>query len=164
LHIPPLRERRGEIPVLAEGFLRQICQELGRPEPRLSAEVMAALSENDWPGNVRELKNVIERAVLLCAGPEVGLDHLPAKRRAPSIRSAVLNDHTGSAYGERQPAPADEPPRERTPPPSDERQRILDALASCAGNQSRAAKLLDMPRRTFVAKLDRYRIPRPNKG
>ena len=165
LHIPPLRERRSEIPVLAEGFLRQICQELGRTEPRLPPEVMAALTDADWPGNVRELKNVIERAVLLCAGPAIGLEHLPAKRRSPAPGpAAALNEHTGRAYGER-PGPMNEAPVRETPPePSDERQRILDALATCAGNQSRAAKLLDMPRRTFVAKLDRYRIPRPNKA
>jgi len=59
------------------------------------------------------------------------------------------------------PAPPDSTPSSNG---GDERQRILDALAACAGNQSRAAKRLGMPRRTFVAKLDRYQIPRPNKG
>jgi two-component system response regulator AtoC len=158
IRIPPLRERRSEIRPLAMSFLHEICQELGRPEPRLSHEVMAALEQGDWPGNVRELKNVIERAVLLCGGAQIGLEHLPEKRRSPAVRAVISSERTDALPREPLAAP------DRTPEPSDERQRIMDALAACAGNQSRAAKLLDMPRRTFVAKLDRYRIPRPNKG
>jgi len=159
IRIPPLRERRSEIQPLAHRFLREICQELGRPEPALSDEVKAALEQNEWPGNVRELKNVIERAVLLCGGTRIGLEHLPEKRRSPVVRAAVPPERTDGAA-----RAAHASPPSSTPEPGDERKRIMEALAACAGNQSRAAKLLNMPRRTFVAKLDRYRIPRPNKG
>jgi two-component system response regulator AtoC len=158
IRIPPLRERRSEIRPLAQSFLREICRELGRPEPVLSDPVMAALEQNEWPGNVRELKNAIERAVLLCGGTTIGLEHLPEKRRSPMVRAALPPERTDGA------SRAAEEPGETTPEPGEERKRIMDALAACAGNQSRAAKLLNMPRRTFVAKLDRYRIPRPNKG
>jgi len=167
IRIPPLRERRSEIRPLAGSFLREICQELGRTQPHVSEGVFMALEQHDWPGNVRELKNVIERAVLLCGGATIGLEHLPEKRRVPVVRAAVPNDRTDAAMV------PDAPPRLRdgpglpaaiSPGAEDERKRIMDALAACAGNQSRAAKLLDMPRRTFVAKLDRYHIPRPNKG
>jgi len=159
IRIPPLRERRSEIRPLAETFLRDICRELGRSAPVLSAEVLKALESRDWPGNVRELKNVIERAVLLCAGSAIGLEHLPEERRAPAAPAGVSAEHTLRARGNDSSGV-----RESTPIPGDERQRMLDALAACAGNQSRAAKLMGMPRRTFVAKLERYQIPRPNKG
>ncbi|HEY4185152.1 MAG TPA: sigma 54-interacting transcriptional regulator [Polyangia bacterium] len=158
IQIPPLRERRGEIRPLAEMFLRDICNELGRPLPSLSLEVVNALESRDWPGNVRELKNVIERAVLLCGGTAIGIEHLPEERRAAAIRAVVGVENTLRSGRDEMALP------ELTPNGGDERQRILDALASCAGNQSRAAKLMGMPRRTFVAKLDRYQIPRPNKG
>ena len=126
-----------------------------------------ALEQHDWPGNVRELKNVIERAVLLCGGVTIGLEHLPEKRRAPVVRAAVPNDRTDAAVmadGVPRPREAAGVPAGVPPGAEEERKRIMDALAACAGNQSRAAKLLEMPRRTFVAKLDRYHIPRPNKG
>ena len=163
IRIPPLRERRSEIRPLAQSFLSEICQELGRPEPRLTEAVLLALDQDDWPGNVRELKNVIERAVLLCGGATIGVEHLPEKRRSPLLRSAVPSENTDP--GRRaDPARPHEIGSEPTAAAGDERKKIMDALAACAGNQSRAAKMLDIPRRTFVAKLDRYRIPRPNKS
>jgi DNA-binding NtrC family response regulator len=154
LRIPPLRERRSEIRPLAETFLRQICAELRRPEPLLSPAVLAALDGKSWPGNIRELKNVIERAVLLCSGTEIGLEHLPDERPSPAGRLADVRrkvpDTGPHATGLSSAQAA-------------ERQAIVDALAACAGNQSRAAKMLGMPRRTFVARLDAYQIPRPKK-
>jgi two-component system, NtrC family, response regulator AtoC len=185
LQIPPLRERRGEILPLAEGFVRDICRDLKRPEPRLSPMVTIWLERQAWPGNIRELKNVIERAVLLCVGGEIGLEHLPEDRpvrsHEPPLRpTADLTDRAQLATAAS--ASAREPTEERddAPPPNggirrlptnrlaptadSDKQKILDALASCAGNQSRAAKLLGMPRRTFVARLDRYDIPRPKKN
>jgi two-component system response regulator AtoC len=176
IRIPPLRERRTEIRPLAETFLRQICQELRRPEPRLSAEAVAALERNDWPGNIRELKNVIERAVLLCTGSTIEVEHLPEAKRRPAAANG-LGDVVGAAGVVGGAVAGVVAPWERTAGPRvanetpdlssaqlDDRQRIMDALASCAGNQSRAAKLLGMPRRTFVARLDRYQIPRPKKN
>jgi DNA-binding NtrC family response regulator len=173
IRIPPLRERRSEIPALAETFLRQVCQELRRPEPRLSAETLATLHRRDWSGNIRELRNVIERAVLLCPGQEIGIEHLPEER--PRKRPALvldLPDRTDRHSVDSRPdiPPLQTGPRvpkptpDAGPTPAHEKQRILDALASCAGNQSRAAKLLGMPRRTFVARLDRYQIARPKKN
>lgn len=196
IRIPPLRERTSEIPSLAGTFLRQVCQELRRPEPRLTTEVLLALQRREWAGNIRELKNVIERAVLLCAGSEIRTEHLPEERPRKSSsghengaggRGAGPHDsgrdapdrtgrpdrtdglglgpgNDGRYAGSHPTAPR---PRNETPDPAGavslDKQRILDALASCAGNQSRAAKLLGMPRRTFVARLDRYQIARPKK-
>ena len=143
LTIPPLRSRLEEIRPLAETFARQICRDLGRQAPLLPPASVSHLEAYAWPGNIRELKNVIERAVLLCEGPMLEPQHMPLER--PLTESQKL---TSSGAG----------------PARNERDRIVEALASCAGNQSRAAKMLGIPRRTFVTKLDAYRIPRPKKG
>ena len=175
IRIPPLRERRSEIRPLAETFLRQVCVELGIREPRLSAPVIDELRRRSWPGNIRELRNVIERAVLLATGDELGVELLPEERgprRSERDGTATnrLAENAGGPPGpdrHRAPleaaGPARAPTAEVRPSAEDDKQRILDALAACAGNQSRAAKLLGMPRRTFVARLDRYNIARPKK-
>jgi two-component system response regulator AtoC len=145
LTIPPLRARLEEIRPLAETFARQICRDLGRQPPVLPPASVAHLEAYGWPGNIRELKNVIERAVLLCEGPVLEPQHLPLER--PVSESQRL-------------ATAAAP----TPTHNSERDRIVAALAACAGNQSRAAKMLGIPRRTFVSRLDAHKIPRPKKG
>jgi two-component system response regulator AtoC len=195
LVIPPLRDRREEILPLAERFVREFCQDLQRPEPKLSPMVIAWLERQPWDGNIRQLKHAIERAVLLCVGPEIRLEHMPstqppqAAAPRPTLTGADLTNRAlalplsvapvrngnGGAHdrdrgGDRSGgrvvedrgsifaggAPADRQDVDR--------QSILDALAACAGNQSRAARMLGMPRRTFVARLDRYDdIPRPKK-
>ncbi len=76
LHVPPLRERKPDIPVLAEHFLRRFCEREGVPVKRLDAEAAALLSDYAWPGNVRELRNLMERAAILVGGPEVGAGDL----------------------------------------------------------------------------------------
>jgi transcriptional regulator with AAA-type ATPase domain len=149
LTIPPLRARVGEIRRLAETFVAQICRELGRPEPAIPERVAVMLEAYSWPGNIRELKNVMERAVLLCTGPVIGFEHLPLDKLAAPPASSPGHAPSGDSI------PAG---------PPDERQKIIDALAACAGNQSRAAKLLGISRRTLVARLDDYKIPRPKKS
>jgi transcriptional regulator with GAF, ATPase, and Fis domain len=74
IDVPPLRERREDVPLLARHFVQQVAQRLGRPAPDLAPAVLARLESYPWPGNVRELGNVIERAMIL--DPEHGLDHL----------------------------------------------------------------------------------------
>jgi two-component system response regulator AtoC len=155
LTIPPLRERRSEIPHLAGIFTRRICRELGRAEPQLPPPILAILDQYAWPGNIRELKNMIERAVLLCDGPAIGLDHLPAEKFDPARAHRPTPPPV-------QPLAAEE--RTRTPTQQNERLRIIEALNACAGNQSRAAQRLGISRRTLVTKLDTYRIPRPKKA
>jgi two-component system response regulator AtoC len=95
LTIPPLRERREDIPALVDAYLEHFRTRLGRPVRRVSGEAQSALESHSWPGNVRELVNVIERAVLLCAGHEVGVDDLPpsivgdARPRVPGLSAAL---------------------------------------------------------------------------
>src|SRR4029079_18655190 len=149
LTIPPLRSRLEEIRPLAETFLRQICRDLGREPPLLPQASVAHLESYGWPGNIRELKNVIERAVLLCEGPILEPQHMPLERPLSESQKLPASGTPGGAA-----AAAG----------NSERDRIMEALAACAGNQSRAAKMMGMPRRTFVSRLDEYKIPRPKKG
>ncbi|MBI3183628.1 MAG: sigma 54-interacting transcriptional regulator [Myxococcales bacterium] len=143
--IPPLRERSGEIEPLARSYVRRFCEQLGRQPLALSAAAVSQLGRYAWPGNVRELRNVIERAVLLCAGEEIGSEHLPQDKLATSLSFE---------------APAEPLPEGRT---EAERQRILDALARSAGNQTQAAKLLGIARRTLINRLEEFGIVRPRK-
>jgi Nif-specific regulatory protein len=131
--IPPLRERKIDIPVLAEHFLGRYCRELNRPPRSLSPEAMEALVAHTWPGNVRELQNVLERAVVLSPNPILTPRDFP-----PDVRTR------GSV-----PAPLmiDEPPADLPLPAAVEefkRARIRAALARTGHNQTRAAGLLGM--------------------
>jgi len=134
----PLRERRDAIPRLAARFLAG-AMPAGREPPRIAAATLAALVAHDWPGNVRELRTVMERAAVLCEGDEVRIAHLLLDAPAPAAAST-------------------RPPIEQH---GDERQRIIDALEACAGNQTRAAQMLGISRTTLVNKLAIHRIPRP---
>ncbi len=152
LSIPPLRERTGQIGPLALQFLGEACKRAGRPPLPLRAEVLAALEAYAWPGNVRELKAVIERAVLLARGASPAVRHLlfaPPTHDAPPAPAP--------------PAPPPTPAAEAAPGADDraERERIIKALEQCAGNQTRAAKLLGVSRSTLINKVRFHRIPRP---
>ncbi len=92
IDIPPLRRRRGDIPLMAEAFLERYARELGRRELRLSDEAMRALAEHPWPGNVRELQNALERAAILCDGASIRPEHLrlgPVGSGGPTIADVV---------------------------------------------------------------------------
>jgi two-component system response regulator AtoC len=158
LVVPPLRERSDEIVALVDTFIAQMSHETARPTvPHVSREAMNCMLAYSWPGNIRELRNVLERAFVLCDGVEIGLRHLPVEK----MNRAVVDQPAGAAVVA--PLGGELPPID-DPKKAAERQRILDALAECASNQTRAAELLGMPRRTFVYKLDYYGIPRPQKG
>ena len=96
IYLPPLRERREDIPVLVRRFIREFTEEHGRPFPGLSAEAMAMLAEYSWPGNVRELRNLLESMVVLSHGREIGPADLPRQiREGGSAR--FLPVHVGPA-------------------------------------------------------------------
>jgi len=142
--IPPLRERSEEILPLARHFLS-----LRTDRSDLTASAAHALIGYPWPGNVRELNNVLERAALLASGPTIDLRHLPTER----MRS-VLRVVESAA-----------PPRPAmlTPEKAAERERIVEALAATAGNQSHASRMLGIARTTLIARIEEYGIPRPRK-
>ncbi len=179
LVLPPLRERADEIRNLAELFVGQFCAAEGRPTLIVSAEALLILEGHSWPGNVRELKNVIERAVLLATGPAILPEHLPLERLGrtlPQILPAAPSYGTStpsvafSAFNATNPTipppaalPSDIAATAQLGSPDKERQRIVRALESCAGNQSRAAKLLGISRRTLINRIEALGIARPRK-
>jgi two-component system response regulator AtoC len=148
LVIPPLRERPAELEPLARHFLEHACAASHRPVPSLSPAALAQLRSYAWPGNIRELRNLCERALLLCSGDVILPEHFSM--------SAPDSPFTATSA-----APADTITTGALP--SDERERVIEALARCAGNQSRAAKLLGISRKTLVARLDAFGLPRPRK-
>jgi len=152
--IPPLRERIAEIAPLAERFLAAAGHTLDRAEPlRLSPEAVGYLERYVWPGNVRELRNVIERAAVLASGDLI----LPADLPSNVTRVARAARGTGTE------APASSDGSEPDPGKAAERQRIVAALEQCAGNQTRAAKLLGISLRTLVNRLAEHKLARPRK-
>jgi transcriptional regulator with PAS, ATPase and Fis domain len=142
LVIPPLRARTDEIASLARLFLDTAAKRDGRPVPTLSAAAVKLLESYPWPGNIRELRNDMERAFLLAAGAAITPEDLPLEKMRGAPVAAPVAPAPAVSRGE-------------------DYQRIVDSLARCSGNQTRAAKLLGMSRRTFCARLKAYNIPRP---
>jgi DNA-binding NtrC family response regulator len=183
LFVPPLRSRLEEIESLARTFIAQAAQRAGTgDQPALSPEALERLKAYSWPGNVRELRNAIERAVLLCGPGPIRVEHLPTEKmgatRAPispssgdgaaSRASAASGDFDAPTVTAMKAAPVSRPSdsiraldlqREAL-----ERQHILETLDACAGNQTRAAKMLGISRGTLLARLDAFGIPRPRKA
>jgi DNA-binding NtrC family response regulator len=163
--LPPLRERRDEVLPLAEQFVASAASPLGRTF-RLAEDAKQWLTSHDWPGNIRELRNACERAVLLATGSLIERHHLttvddPMKRPpAPRIRTAQTVPPTA---GVPTTAAADMPTQVRATVAELEKQRIVEALDRCAGNQTRAAEMLGISRRTLINRLDEYGIARPRK-
>ena len=163
--IPPLRDRRDEILPLAEQFVTAAAAPLGRSFA-FSEDAKQWLTAHDWRGNIRELRNACERAVLLATGTLIERHHLttiddPAKR--PPNQSMRRSQTIPPPPGVRAPSAADMPTQVRATVAELEKQRILEALERCAGNQTRAAEMLGISRRTLINRLDEYGIARPRK-
>jgi two-component system response regulator AtoC len=147
--IPPLRERTEHITRIALHIVAAAAARSGTPPPAITPGAVAVLQSHDWPGNVRELRNVMERAMLFAAGGRIDCDHLVFDASSEPSRVASGDADAGRNAS----AMADH----------DERARIIDALDACAGNQTRAARMLVISRTTLVKKVRRYGIPRPRK-
>ncbi|MBA3460474.1 MAG: sigma 54-interacting transcriptional regulator [Deltaproteobacteria bacterium] len=167
--LPALRERKDEVIPLAEQFVASAAGPIGRSFT-LSEDARQWLSSHDWPGNIRELRNACERAVLLATGPMIDLHHLTVgfpteadpNKRPPGQRfrsSPTIPPPMGISA----PSAADMPTQVRATVAELEKQRILEALERCAGNQTRAAEMLGISRRTLINRLDEYGIARPRK-
>jgi two-component system response regulator AtoC len=176
LVIPPLRLRRAEIPHMARAFVAEACREAGRPLLSITEQAMALLEAHEWPGNVRELRNVVERAVTLCTGAIVDAHHLPSPESGFGQSSGTPSWATQTADGSQRTTVPVPPPPEVTPAASlglheaarraaqtIERRRISEAMERCGGNQTRAAQMLRVSRRTLVARLTEYGFARPIK-
>jgi transcriptional regulator with PAS, ATPase and Fis domain len=139
IHLPPLRDRRDDIPLLAESFLARSAEQRSEAAKRLSAAAANALQEYAWPGNVRELENALERAVLLTTGGVIEPDALPERiterRQEPLVSERTPVNPTMEAI---------------------ERAYILWVLQNEGGNKSRAADVLGIDPSTLYRKLSRY--------
>jgi DNA-binding NtrC family response regulator len=145
LHVPPLRERREDIPALVSHFLTLYRERFNRPALSLSAEAQRRLETYDWPGNVRELKNTLERAAALSTSDTLEADQLLLDSATQKVDGAASSDASTSAP---QPHP---PTLEEI-----ERQHILRVLAETGGNRERAAAVLGISARTLYRKLREY--------
>jgi len=149
IHVPPLRERREDIPPLVEHFVRKIARECNRDVRGVSVGALEVLTRYDWPGNVRELENVLHRAVVLTRNPVIQLQDVPLDVAMPE---------TGSRLGE------DTGPPLREAMEQFERQYILRVLEGTGWNVSRAARRLGVHRNTVLTKLSGWGIQRPTTG
>jgi two-component system, NtrC family, response regulator AtoC len=165
--IPPLRERLSELEPLAQAFIIAAWPPESGPPPALSPEALELMRSYSWPGNVRELKNVIESTALLCGGGTIRPEHLRIERMRPSGTISRTIDVSPATKVEDPPPP---PPSETgmftKPRPGglEEEQWIMQALERSGGNQTIAARMLGISRRTLVNRLNDYKqVYRPRK-
>ena len=144
IDLPPLRQRKEDIPLLAEFFLRRYSDENQRSTRQLSAETLRQLLNYAWPGNVRELENVIERAVVLSSGPEIGPDLLPDQLTGRSASIPMLENRGDASLFDIM--------------EECERHIINDMLEKCAWNQTEAAERFHIPLSTLNQKIKRLNI------
>ncbi len=147
LHVPPLRDRRGDIPLLAERFLRATSASANR-RLRFAQGTLAMLAAYDWPGNVRELESAVEYAALHARGAEVAPEDLPAKLQAFEARTRLATDPSPLAA-----LYADLPALDEL-----ERRYLIYVLERVHGNRTRAAEVLKIDRRTLYRMAERFGI------
>jgi len=144
IELPPLRERRSDIPLLAQAFLTEFARENSKNVKQILPEAMERLLNYAWPGNVRELRTTIEHAVVLCRGEKVAVRDLPAGLRGQTATGFIGEKSAGSG--------ADLSVKEA------EKELIIRALKECNGSRTEAAKKLGMSRRTLHRKLHTYHL------
>jgi transcriptional regulator with GAF, ATPase, and Fis domain len=139
--LPPLSERRSDIPLLVEHFRKLFAQRMGKPVEGVSASAMAVLKAYDWPGNVRELANIMERAVILTQGDLIRADHLSITQQDASSRAPTNDGLLTLAEAQRQHII-----------------RALKATGGTVGGPDGAAAHLDIKRTTLLSRMDRLGI------
>src|SRR5690606_35895819 len=135
IYIPPLRERKPDVLLLADPLLQRFAQEHGKDIRRISTPAIDMLTAYHWPGNVRELQNVIERAVLVCDGQVIHAHHLPPTLQTAEASGTVMNVSLSEAVA------------------AFERDLLQDALKTTRGNRVKAARLLRTTDRIFNYKV-----------
>ena len=145
LALPPLRERREDIPMLAQTFVREFAKENDKPVKDFTADAMETLMQHHWPGNVRELRTAMEHAVVLCRGDRITVRDLPASVREPEAARLPPDARTILQQGGLTVKEA-------------EKQLIIRALKEANGSRTLAAQKLGMSRRTLHRKLHAYHL------
>lgn len=136
IHVPPLRERKGDIPLLVEAFIRKYCLAMNREVVKISPSSIKLLTDYHWPGNVRELENIIERAIVIGNGKEIRTDDIPISKKA-----GIQSDYPRS-LGRM------------------EEMHIKNVLEENDWNISRAARTLEIDRQTLYNKIEKYKLKR----
>jgi two-component system response regulator HydG len=143
VHLPPLREHPEDVPVLAQHFVQQCAERMGRDVEGFTGDALDSLAAHAWPGNVRELENLVERMVVLCRKGRIGWDDLPADLRQGKSVPTQVEEGTLQDL---------------------ERHRIAEALRQAGGNKKLAAKHLGIHRSTLYAKMRRYGLEGNGNG
>ena len=153
IHLPPLRERREDIPLLVTHFVQRMNARMGLAVTGTSPEAMRLLIESEWPGNVRELENTVERVMVLTEGTQIDVDSLPDRLRQPAGRTSatpapLLDDDLSIKRASRRA----------------EEDLIRRALIRTGGNRTRAAELLEISHRALLYKIKEYGVvvPKPD--
>ncbi|HLG19856.1 MAG TPA: sigma-54 dependent transcriptional regulator [Bdellovibrionota bacterium] len=139
LELPALKDRAGDIPLLAQNFLDEYAAKNERPVRSIHPEAIQLLKNYSWPGNVRELRNIMERAVIICRGKTITVEELPESVRQRQGSGPSMTFHLGTSIGEV------------------ERQLILNTLNMTGGNKTETARILGISLKTLHNKLNRYR-------
>jgi two-component system response regulator AtoC len=148
LHLPALRERREDIPLLVEHFLARMNARMGLSVAGVTPEAMRLLVAHDWPGNVRELENSIERAIVLCEGSQIEVDALPERLRLAANAPAAATPS----------GPEDDNLSIKRASRRSEEALIRRALQKTRGNRTRAAELLEISHRALLYKIKEFGI------
>jgi transcriptional regulator with PAS, ATPase and Fis domain len=146
IKLPPLRERKGGIPILTHHFLSMFRKKLQRNIHGISDQAIEALSRYSWPGNVRELRHVIERACVLCEGPTISVEHFPDEIQQPAETVSTLSSTAPLINSS------------SLPPYISEEDEIIEILKRARGNKSKAARMLNIDRSTLYRKMQRFGI------
>lgn len=139
IHVPPLRERKDDLPLMITSFIKEFAEENGKHIEGIDAKARSALYAFDWPGNVRQLRNCLESAVVMSTSPIISLDDLP-----PTIRSSEEKESVSIPVG--------------LTLAEAEKQIILQTLSSLDGNKTKSAEVLGIGRKTLHRKLDEYNL------
>jgi len=140
INLPPLRERRDDLPLLIDAFLREFAEANGRGSVQLAPKARQALQDYDWPGNVRQLRNVIEGIVVMSTGREIALRDLPEEIRSATPDRGTVTLRVGASLNDA------------------ERELIRATLARNGGNRAQTAKVLGIGRKTLYRKMEEYGI------
>jgi two-component system response regulator AtoC len=157
--LPLLRERKEDIPLLADHLLTRLCVRMGRTKPEMDKGVIESLTAYPFPGNVRELENILERALIYCGGTIIKVEDIDLHRGnsgSPNQGSCCMQGAAESSTQTGDPSIPDKVSAQPVSMDDIEKKAILEALTRCNGNRTKAAEILGLSRKTILNKLKSY--------